>query len=299
MPNRDNALPLRFDGLPDLPQVQHLRRFAEKLWRRDDVIAIWLGGSLAAGGGDKYSDLDLRVAIEWNGFGDWKRRCGPRDWDDLLDAPACVAVVESVGGEDVMQRFLVLANGDLYDLALFKGPPQRPEEHEILILCSRDDALAGRLRASVKPRPEFGSPAEARVIEKLIGEFWLNSHKHRKVLARGLELLVPMGLSFDRERVARLWHASISGMDIGDARPSIHVWGRMMRTIQTAMGAESLRVLGAAVRSREELIAYIEQLRREVADHGRRLAARLAFEYPEGMERAVVDCWREFLGGGD
>ena len=55
---------------------------------------------------------------------------------------------------------------------------------------------------SVKPRPNFYARAE-RVIEKLIHDFWLNSHKHRKVMARGMELLVPMGLTFDRERLAQ------------------------------------------------------------------------------------------------
>jgi hypothetical protein len=69
----------------------------------------------------------------------------------------------------------------------------------------------------------------------------------------------------------------------------------MMRVIKNAMGDDALKVLGAPASTREELIAHIELLRREVAEHGGRLAARLSFEYPEGMERAVTECWREYL----
>ena len=281
---------LRFDGLPDLPQVTGLRRYAALLWQRDDVLALWMGGSLAAGGGDHFSDLDLRAAIAPDRFDGWRAQ---RPWLALFD-PSCVGTVDEPYGTDATHHFALLANGDMFDLIFCRGVPVQAE-HEIVVLACRDDALARRLRECVVPRPDIYAPATAAGIERLIVDFWLNSHKHRKVLGRGLELLVHMGLAFDRERVVRLWHAAITGTDIGDARPSIHSWGRMMRAVGRSMGPRALQVLGAPVTSRALLFAHVEQLRREVSDVGRQLATRLTFAYPDALERTVLDSWKEFL----
>jgi predicted nucleotidyltransferase len=67
----DVSTGLSFDRLPDLPQIPRLRRIVTTLWQRDDVIAIWLVGSLATGRGDHYCDLDLRIAIRSDGFVRW------------------------------------------------------------------------------------------------------------------------------------------------------------------------------------------------------------------------------------
>jgi len=41
---------LSLNQLPDLPQVHTLVRAAKKIWNHADVVAIWIGGSLACGG---------------------------------------------------------------------------------------------------------------------------------------------------------------------------------------------------------------------------------------------------------
>jgi len=248
----DNA-GLQLDRLLDLPQVSHLRRAATRLWEREQVIAIWLGGSLAAGSADAYSDMEVRVAVRADQFDSWVSQ---REWLTVFDDPQSVMDVQNQIAADFAHHFVMLSNGDVYDLVLFNGAPANPAEHEILILGSRDDGLARRLTESTQPRPKFYEPAKAAVIRKVIGDFWLNSHKHRKVLARGLELLVLMGLTFDRERVVRLWHAAITGMDMGDARPSIHLWGRMMKAIQKAMGPRALQILGARCLATTALYAH-------------------------------------------
>ena len=63
---------LRLDDLPPLAQSQAIRMLAPRLWENKQVVAIWLGGSLAAGTGDPYSDIDLRVAVSPDDLPDGK-----------------------------------------------------------------------------------------------------------------------------------------------------------------------------------------------------------------------------------
>lgn len=56
---------LNLDALPDLPQSALLKQFAPGLWAAEGVVAMWLGGSLATGTADRYSDVDLFLAHGW------------------------------------------------------------------------------------------------------------------------------------------------------------------------------------------------------------------------------------------
>ena len=50
-------------SLPDLPQVRAISHAARALDRRRDVHAVWLGGSFARGDADRFSDVDMRIAV--------------------------------------------------------------------------------------------------------------------------------------------------------------------------------------------------------------------------------------------
>jgi predicted nucleotidyltransferase len=62
---------LSLDVLPDPPQSDLLRQLAPGLWQAEGVVAFWLGGSLAAGAADRYSDVDVYLAVEPEAKGDW------------------------------------------------------------------------------------------------------------------------------------------------------------------------------------------------------------------------------------
>src|SRR5215203_3456577 len=49
--------------LAHLPQQRRLALVLDDLWTEPTIAALWLGGSLARGAGDTYSDVDLRVAV--------------------------------------------------------------------------------------------------------------------------------------------------------------------------------------------------------------------------------------------
>ena len=55
--------PLLLDSLPDLPQFSTLPTALRRVWEQEAVIALWLGGSVACGKADAYSDLDLWLCV--------------------------------------------------------------------------------------------------------------------------------------------------------------------------------------------------------------------------------------------
>ena len=52
--------------LPDLPQVCAISHAARALNRHQDMHAVWLGGSFARGEADRFSDVDMRIAVAWD-----------------------------------------------------------------------------------------------------------------------------------------------------------------------------------------------------------------------------------------
>jgi predicted nucleotidyltransferase len=62
---------LFLDVLPDLPQSDLLRQLATGLWQAKGVVALWLGGSLATGAADRYSDVDVYLAVDPEARRDW------------------------------------------------------------------------------------------------------------------------------------------------------------------------------------------------------------------------------------
>src|SRR5437879_5406837 len=102
---------LSLKNLPDLPQCALLAQIAENLWQQEGVRALWLGGSLARGEGDLYSDVDLRLAAAPEALDHWKQP----DFDSLF-IKRCQVRVYRAFGETAFLHHLLLDNGDIYDL---------------------------------------------------------------------------------------------------------------------------------------------------------------------------------------
>jgi hypothetical protein len=280
---------LDFAHLPPLPQVDTVRRVAEALWRCDDVRAIWLGGSLADGSADRYSDVDLRLAVATETFDRWAKP----DFGAILPVKVLAKQSKHNGGESV-RHHLLLDGGEIVDVLVIPASLEKPETSIVVIGC-RDDKFAPKLDTFIRPTAPEHRPAQGDVIKQVVCDFWLNTHKHRKVLNRGIELLALVGLSYERMLLTRLWYAAITGLDAGDRRSTIFELSHMCRTVQEAMRDKAMQMMGPPLGRRELIVAHIEQLRNEVSDVGRELAARLSFEYPEALEATVRRGWEEYL----
>jgi hypothetical protein len=271
--------------------LPRLRQLVQNLWQQDGVCAIWLGGSLAAGNADRYSDVDLRIAVRPDAFENWKRQ---RDLSALFGAP-CLAHHVQPFGERLILHHMLLADGDIYDLLVMPTDHEH-REHAILILGCRDESFAPRLARFGESPTTDDPPADPAIVRQLLCTFWLNSHKHRKVLARGLNALALFALATsDHATLIRLWYTLHTGRNAGLKHISIHGLTQQTRTIEQRVGPGALAMLGAGLTTRGQIILHIEAVRDEVARVGRRLAQTLNFEYPTELEETVRRGWREFL----
>ena len=280
---------LDFTSLPDLPQVETLKQFAPEIWRNKEVRALWVEGSLALGTADRYSDVDLRLAVPATRLPDWAT-------PDLLSLfeGRCVAHQRLFNQEEGILHHLMLDTGDMYDMGVQKV--QRVSLREACrVLGCRDPELAVAFE-KLAPASATSLRADPNpdTIRQVIVDFWLNTNKHRKVLYRGLDPMVIVGLQTERTTLLRLWTIHDSGRDSGTGRPTIHTLTPQVRSIGES-GRNALEVLGAPAQTRVELLALIELHRDEVSRVGRKLADRYAFSYPEAVEATVRACWDEYM----
>jgi hypothetical protein len=274
--------------LPPLPQVTALTRLASNLWQRGEVVALWLGGSFGRGEADRYSDLDVRVAVAPEALPGWKQPDLP-----ILPGECVGRQLLSFGGETVLHH-LLLAGGEVLDVWV-QSTDQTPLNEQILVLGCRDPEFGRRLQ-QVRPEPSATDvPADPAAIRQLLVEYWILTHKQRKVLDRGLDLMVLTGLQFERAMLARLWYVLATGRDTGSQRPTIHSQTHSTRVLQQTLGPSALQLAGQGATSRAEILRVIEATRAEVSRVGRLLAERLEFEYPEALEVTVRRGWQEFI----
>lgn len=280
---------LQLDDLPPLPQSQTIRTLAPRLWRDEQVVAIWLGGSLAAGTGDPYSDIDLRVAVSPNDLPTWETS----DLQSILDGPALARQLVKLG-DGAFIHHMILQNGDILDL-LVQSAEAAPLKEPVLMLGCRDDALAERLASSNQAHAPVSTPVTGEAVRELVIAFWVNSHKHRKVLHRGLDLMFPAATYANWHMLMRMWYIDATNCDATSYHFSgIHGLTELVHAVEAVYGNEPLAICGAPTQTREEICDAIERYQNTVSVLGRRLAERYGFEYPADLENTVRRDWNAF-----
>lgn len=285
---------LRLDNLPPLPQAATIRLLAPRLWQDERVVAIWLGGSLAAGTGDPYSDIDLRVAVSPADLAGWKTP----DFSTLLDDPPLARQFVKLG-ESSFLHHLILQSGDILDL-LIQNTEAAPGEEPVLVLGCRGDAFAERLACNNHMPSLARSTVTSEAVSDLIIAFWINSHKHRKVLYRNLDLMFPAATYANWYMLMRMWYIDAAGCDTRpDHFSGIHGLTELVRAVGQTYGTEPLALCGAPTRTRDEICVAIERYHEIVSRLGRRLAERYGFEYPAALEDIVRRDWQAFRATTD
>jgi hypothetical protein len=280
---------LRLDALPALPQAQTFRELAPRLWHDERIVAVWLGGSFAAGIADQYSDIDLRVAVVPARLSEWEAP----DLDTLLGgAPLARQFLRF--GDDMFLHHLIVPNGDILDL-LVQSAAVAPNPEPTLTLGCRDAAFARLLAASNHAPPTASAPASGDDVREAVIALWVNSHKHRKVLHRNLDLMFPAANYFNWRMLMRLWYIAATGNDVSPQHyTGIHGLTELTQAVERAFGAEPLALCGAPTRTRAEICAAIERYQDTIAQLGRSMAEQFGFEYPAELEAVARRDWLAF-----
>jgi predicted nucleotidyltransferase len=278
--------------LSDLPQRATICEVAAAVWQQADVIAVWLGGSLARGAGDAYSDVDVRVAVAPPDLPLWEEP----SFERIFAHSPVVGRQFLRFGDDAFLHHLLLANGILFDFYVQSAEGElSPEPHQIL--GCRSDLLASRLAQNQTDVPvNVPQLPHGETLCRLLVDFWVNSHKHCKVLHRNLDLLCLRRIHAERDLLLRLWYIEASGKDYGASRETIHSQSDVVLAVERAKGPQALATLGTPTRNREELLQVIELHHDLVSQLGHQFAERYGFPYPAALEATVLQSWKTFAG---
>ena len=268
------------------PHANLIREMANKCSADASIQAIWVGGSLAAGLGDAYSDVDFRIAVEPGQVARWTSP----DWEQYLPIHPCGGVLLHFG-EQALLHHMVLADGTIVDFYV-QDPTQQNLEPALVILACRNKAFRARLEGFKSPAAALAHEIEGEVVRQFFVDYWITTHKQMKALARRYDLSPFAGLYLERMALLRAWYMQAVGKDI-DSRVSLHMLGLLHKGLDGKLTADQRNILGLPSRTPEETITVIEAIRVELARVGRWLADRYGFAYPDELEDVVQRVWNE------
>jgi hypothetical protein len=266
------------------PHAMLIRDMATRCAADDSIHAIWVGGSLAAGRGDAYSDVDFRIAVEPGHVDRWVHP----DWSHYLPIPPGGGLMMRFG-EAALLHHLVLADGTIVDFYVQDTTRQNPEPKLVILTC-RNPAFRATLEGFAHPAASLVRDIDGAVVRQFFVDYWITTHKQLKALARKYDLSSFAGLFMERMPLLRAWYMQAVGKDI-DSRPTLHMLGALHTGLAGKLTAEQHAILGLPSRTPEETVAVIEAIRAEMARVGRWLAERYDFAYPHELENVVRRVW--------
>jgi hypothetical protein len=268
------------------PHAEQIRALASRCDADGRIQAIWVGGSLAAGEGDAYSDVDFRIAVEPGDVATWTNP----DWEQILPLPLCGGVMLRFG-EQALLHHMVLADGTIVDFYVQDTAMEHFEPHLVILAC-RNAEFRKQLEGFARPAASLAREIEGEVARQFLVDYWITTHKEMKALARRFDHFSFAGLYMERMALLRAWYMQMTGKDI-DARMTIHVLSAMHRALDGQLTERQHTMLGLPSTTPDETVTAIDAIRAEMAYVGRSLADRHGFAYPDALEEVVMRLWNE------
>lgn len=272
--------------LADVPHSHLIHAMATRCAADPRVLAIWVGGSLASGRGDHYSDIDFRIAVAPDTVEEW----ASPDWAGLLPVPPCGAVQLRFGA-GMLLHHMVLADGTIVDFLVLETTVDH-QEPDVVVLWCNDPDLRTRLEALATPAASLVKEVDPAVLRNFLVDYWIATHKQMKALARAYDESAFVGLYVERMALLRAWYMVATGKDI-EARMSLHMLGALHKGLDGVLTPRQRELVGMPTRTPQEMIAAIEAVRSEMAATGRVLAERHEIVYPHELEAVVMRTWEQ------
>ncbi len=268
------------------PHAELIRAVAAKCYADERIQAIWVGGSLAAGTGDAWSDVDFRIAVEPAEVERWVEP----DWAYYLPlAPVGSLLLRFAEG--VLLHHMILADGTIFDFYVQDTASENFEPHLVILAC-RNARFGEKLAGFTRPADSLAQEIDGAAVRQFIVDYWIATHKDLKVLARKYDHTSFAGLYIERMALLRGWYMHMVGKDIG-TRVTIHMLGALHRGLAGKLTEQQHNILGMPSRTPAETVAAIAAIRAEMARVGRALAESHDFAYPYALEEVVTRMWNE------
>lgn len=268
------------------PHTKLIDEIAQKCATDETIQAIWIGGSLAAGTGDQFSDVDFRIAVEPEQMVLWTAP----DWNRYLPMGVSGGSFMQFG-EHALLHHLVLEDGTILDFYV-QDTTRTNHEPQIVVIGCRNEAFAKMLGEFAKPAASLTLEIEGAQVRQFFVDYWITTHKQMKALARKYDYSPFVGLYFERVALLRAAYMQTTGKDVG-GRISIHVIGKIHEGLRNMLSEDQQNVFGMPSRTPDETVLAIEAIRVEMGRIGRVLADKHRFEYPHQLEAVVARLWDE------
>ena len=266
------------------PQAALIQAMADRCASDKRIWAAWVGGSLAAGQGDAFSDVDFRIAVDPGQVDAWTRP----DWSVYLPLRPAGGLMARFGAGALLHH-LVLEDGVIVDFFVQETTEPNPEPSSVVLFC-RDAQLRAHLDESARPAPALVRDLDPEAARQLFVDYWVTTHKQMKALVRQYDATAFVGLYYERLSLLRAWYMVATGRDIA-GRATLHWVGALHRGLSGRLTEEQHAILGLPSRTPAETVRVIEAIRAEMARVGRLLADRHGFAYPVEMETVVQRTW--------
>lgn len=268
------------------PHAALIRGMAGRCWSDAGIRALWVGGSLAAGAGDVWSDVDFRIAVAPGGVDGWMSP----NWERYLPLRPCGGTLLRFG-ERALLHHMVLEDGTIVDFFVQDTAAENLEPQVVILAC-RDAAFGERLAGFARPAAAFVREIDGAAARQFLVDYWITTHKEMKALARKWDGSAFAGLYVERMALLRAWHMQATGRDI-DGRVTIHLLGALHTGLEGRLSEHQRAIPGMPSRTSAETIAAIDAIRAEMARVGRHLAHSHAFAYPDELEEVVTRVWND------
>jgi predicted nucleotidyltransferase len=239
-------------------------RAAEALRGDERIVAVWLGGSLAAGTADAYSDVDLRVAVADDAF-----EAVAADWEALPAWIAPTVLRRRIGTPESPIVTAITPEWLRFDVVLAKA--SAPER-------AGDRVLFDRRAAGPEAAAPAGRPDPAARLPGLVEELLRVLGLARVVHGRGEPILAAHGAGMLRWSLVELFLIENRARRGGMLHLNPYLTAEQ-RALLEALPADPVEMSAAVAR------AFLPLARRVMAEHGQ--------PYPHELERAT----RAYLAG--
>ncbi|HXQ09907.1 MAG TPA: hypothetical protein VN805_02800 [Caulobacteraceae bacterium] len=254
-----------------------LEALAAHLEREPTVQALWLAGSLGAGEGDAFSDVDLLVLAAEGGWQDLSETLA-RSLAGAFDA----VLVEPLFGGRVVN--FITADWARFDLTIVERDGlARYDANRLRLVFNRGDAAPlARPDTPYRTRPE--------TVVRLAREFLRVLGLLPNALGRGELLNALSGVDILRRLTVELMHEE-NGIAPDRRGGALHP-SRFLRAEQLA----ALAALPPIVGERESLIEGNRALVTLFLPRAQALAGRIGAEWPQALEEACRRHLRTSIG---